>query len=203
MPSSCRPAIMEGPRHKEQHMHANQSLWIKRLATGAAMIALPLTVMAHGPAGDAAENCAPMPQTGGPTALQPYPIFPPALLPGMFPEFPPPGAIPQFLRGLALTEAQEDKLFSLMHAGMPRVREQLRAASKATEELHGLAASDKFDADKARALANTQASAMAQVVLMHAEFDAKVRALLTPEQRKRFDDARIKANSHHNFTFPM
>jgi len=173
-------------------MKANRYLWIKRLAMGAAVIALPLTVMAYGPAGGAPEGCPPMPHLGGPMTLPP---------PGMFPELPPPGAMPPFLRGLALTEAQEDKLFSLMHAGMPRLREQLRAALKAMEELRGLAASDKFDAEKARVIAETQAKAMAQVALMHSELDAKVRALLTPEQRKQLDDARTKAKSHRNFKF--
>ena len=186
MPSSRGPAIVEGPQLKEQYMNTNRYQWMKLLAMGAAVIALPIAVMAHGPAGAAPEGCAPMPHLGGPMTLPP---------PGMFPELPPPGAMPPFLRGLALTEAQEDKLFSMMHAGMPRLREQLRVAFKAMEELRRLAVSDNFDPDKARVIAETQAKAMAQVALMHAELDAKVRTLLTPQQRKQFDDARTRAES--------
>ena len=190
MPLSRRPAIPEGPQLKELHMNTNRYQSLKLLAMGAAVIALPIAVMARGPAGDASKGCPPMPHLGSAMALP---------SPAIFPELPPPGAMPRFLRGLALTEAQDDKLFSLMHAGMPRVREQLRVAFKAMEELRGLAASDKFDADKARVLAEIQAKAMAQVALMHAELDAKVRALLTPEQRKQLDDARTRAESHPNF----
>ena len=190
MPLSRRPAISEGPQLKELHMNTNRYQWMKLLASSAAVIALPIVVMARGPAGDVPKGCPPMPHLGRAVALP---------SPGMFPEFPPPGAMPRFLRGLALTEAQDDKLFSLMHAGMPRVRELLRVASNAMEELRGLAAADTFDAEKARLLAETQAKAMAQVALMHAELDVKVRALLTPEQRKQLDDARIRAESHPNF----
>jgi Spy/CpxP family protein refolding chaperone len=36
-------------------------------------------------------------------------------------------------------------------------------------------------------LARSYGQAVAQVVLMHAEFDAGVQALLTPEQRRQLD----------------
>jgi Spy/CpxP family protein refolding chaperone len=74
----------------------------------------------------------------------------------------------------------------------PSVREKLKTASKAMEELRRMAGDDHFNADKARTLAETNAKAMAQVILMHAELDAKLRMLLTPEQRKQFDDAHSK-----------
>jgi Spy/CpxP family protein refolding chaperone len=189
--SSRRPAIQEGPRRKEPQMKTTQHLWMKRLATVAAVIALPLAVMAHGPAGDALESCPPMPHPGGPMALPP---------PGMFPEAPL-VALPMapYLRGLELTEAQQDKLFSLMHEQAPNERQQSMAALKALEELRRLAVSDRFDADKARVLAEAHAQAMAKVTLMHAEIDAKVRALLTPGQRKQLDDARSRGESRLNF----
>ena len=168
-------------------MNITRHLWMKRLATGAAAIALPLAVMAHGPAADAAEGCMAAPHAGSATmSMPPH---------GMFPDGPPPGAMatPPFLHGLELTEAQQDKLFALMHEQAPAEREQMKAAFKAMDELRRLAASDRFDADKARSLAATHAQAMAQLALMHAELDAMVRALLTPEQRKQLDDARAKS----------
>lgn len=173
-------------------MRTIQHFWMKRLATGAAAIALPLAVLAHGPMTDAPQNCLPIPHPGHPMA------FPPL---GMFPEGPPPGAMPPYLRGLELTEAQQDKLFSLMHEQAPDVREQMKTAFKATEELRRLAASDRFDVKQARVFAEAQAQALAQVALMHAELDAKVRALLTPEQRKELDDARTRPESRRDFKF--
>lgn len=173
-------------------MKTIQHCWMKRLATGAAVIALPLAVMAHGPMADAPQNCPPTPHPGRPMALPPL---------GMLPEGPPPGAMPPYLRRLELTEAQQDKLFSLMHQQAPNEREQLKAAFKAMEELRRLSASDRFDVRQARALAEAQAQALAQVALMHAELDANVRALLTPEQRKELDDARTKPESRRDFKF--
>jgi protein CpxP len=172
-------------------MKTTQYLWIKRLATVAAVIAVPLAVMAHGPAGDTLENCPPMRHADGPMALPP---------PGMFPEAAPVAfSMPPYLRGLELTEAQQDKLFSLMHEQAPNERQQSMAALKALEELRRLAVSDRFDADKARVLAEAHAQAMAKVILMHAEIDARVRTFLTPEQRKQLDDARSRGESRLNF----
>lgn len=157
-----------------------QHLWIKRLVACTAAIALPLTAMAHGLAGDAPEACPPMHHAGSPMVPPPHGMFPGVAL------------TPPHLRGIELTEAQQDKLFALMHEQAPSERRQLKTAFKAMEELRRLALSDSFDADKARVFAETHAQALAKVALMHAEFDAKVRALLTLEQRKQLDDARTR-----------
>lgn len=164
--------------------------WIRRLAAGTTMIALPLAVMAHGPIGNLPENCPPIPHTGSPMASPPFDMLPGA---------PPLDMMPPFMRGLKLTDEQHDKIFALMHEQIPSVREKLKAASKATEELRCMAGEDGFNADKARTLAQTNAQAMAQVFLMHAELDAKLRMLLTPEQRKQSDDARSEAKSFRSF----
>ena len=164
--------------------------WIRRLAAGATMIALPLAVMAHGPTGNLPENCPPIPHAGSPIALPPF---------GMLPGTPPRDMMPPFMRGLKLTDEQHDKIFALMHEQIPSVREKLKAASKAMEELRRMAGEDGFNADKARTLAQTSAHAMAQVILMHAELDAKLRMLLTPEQRKQSDDARSETEPCRSF----
>lgn len=174
-------------------MTATQHLWIKRFAAGAAAIVLPLAVMAHGPAGDVPESCSPIPHEGDPMALPP---------PGRFPEAPPPGGmpIPPYLHGLELTEAQQDKLFALMHDHAPNERDQLKRAVKAMADLRRLAASDHFDADKARILAENHGQALTQMALMHAELNANVRSLLTPDQRRQLDDGRSRVESRRGFT---
>jgi Spy/CpxP family protein refolding chaperone len=174
-------------------MRTTRHPWIERLATGAAIVALPLAVLAHGPFDDnaPAAGCMAAPHAGtGPMGLPPH---------GMFPDAPPaPLPVPPFLHGIDLTETQQDKLFALMHEQAPVEREHMKSASKAMEELHRIAASERFDAEKARNLAAAQAQAMAQVALMHAELESKVRALLTPEQRKQLDEAHAKAESHRS-----
>ena len=164
-------------------METTQHLRIKRLAAGAAAIALPLAVMAHGPLGDSPESCPPTPHVGDPMAL------------------PPPGAMPMppYLHGLELTEAQRDRLFALMHDQAPNERDQLKRALRAMEDLRRLVAADRFDVDKARILAETHGQALAQLALMHAEFDAKMRALLAPEQRQQLDEARTNGESSRGF----
>lgn len=86
-----------------------------------------------------------------------------------------------------------------MHEHIPSVREKLKTASKEMEELRRMAGKDGFNADMARTLAQTSAQAMAQVILMHAELDAKLRMLLTPEQRKQSDDARSETEPCRSF----
>jgi hypothetical protein len=85
MPSSHRLSIPEDMRRKELHMITTQHLGMKRLVAGTAVIALPPAVMAQGPAGEVPKDYPWMPPTGSPMTLLP---------PGMFPELPPPGALP-------------------------------------------------------------------------------------------------------------
>jgi len=176
-------------------METTQHHRIKRLAAGAAAIALPLAVMAHGPVGDSPECCPPATHAGAPMALPPPCSFPAAPFSGAMP-------MPPYLHGLELTEAQRDKLFALMHDQAPNERDQLKRASRAMEDLRRLVTADRFDVDKARILAETHGQALAQLALMHAELDARTRALLTPEQRQQFDDARTKVASRRGFKRP-
>jgi len=95
--------------------------------------------------------------------------------------------LPPHLRGLDLTAVQEDRLFALMREQALKERQQFNLAFQALEALRQPSSSAKFEPEKARRLANTYGQAVAQVVLMHAEFDARVHALLTPEQRQELD----------------
>lgn len=163
---------------------------LRRIAAGATTIAVPLAVMAHGPTGNLPEICPPVPHAASPLPMPPV---------GMLPGAPSLDMVPRFMHGLKLTEEQHDKIFALMYEQIPSVREKLKAASKAREELQRMAGTDHFDADRARALAETNAQAIAQVMLKHAERDAKLRMLLTPEQRKQSDDARSETEPCRSF----
>lgn len=92
---------------------------------------------------------------------------------------------PPFLRGVELNEAQEDKVFAILHAEAPYMREQSRAAAKARAALRALAASDKYDDAKAAALAKEAATAEANLALQHVRTQQKLLAVLTPEQRQQ------------------
>ena len=98
--------------------------------------------------------------------------------------------IPPYLRGVDLTEAQRDKLFNLMYAQMPTMREQGKLRHKTMQELRALSSAESFDDTKAQQLATQLASIEKDMVLARARNDAKVFAILTPEQRLRAQDAR-------------
>lgn len=92
---------------------------------------------------------------------------------------------PPFFRGIELSDAQEDKVFAILHAEAPYLREQSRAAAKAHEALRDMARSDKYDDAKAAALAQAEATAEAYIALQHVRTQQKLLAVLTPEQRKQ------------------
>ena len=156
-------------------MKASKTLWLKRIAIGAAVAALPQVILARGP--DAS----------------PPPARPDFVEPGTAP-LPPSGmghrgmvhGLPM-LHGVDLSEAQQDAAFELVHAQAPAQRAFEKKAVKALEELQRLSASEQFNAKQARVLADAYAQAQAQLAYNQAELEAKLRALLTAEQRQQID----------------
>ncbi|WP_373986707.1 Spy/CpxP family protein refolding chaperone [Duganella sp. BuS-21] len=92
---------------------------------------------------------------------------------------------PPFLRGVELSDAQQDKVFAILHAESPYLRDQSKAAAKAREALRALAVADKYDDAKAAALAREAATAEANIALQQVRTQQKLLAVLTPEQRKQ------------------
>ena len=90
-----------------------------------------------------------------------------------------------FLHGVELSEAQQDKVFAIMHAQAPQQHENDKAMHKAYEALRALAASDAFDDTRAAAAARAIGEATAANALLRARTDAQVMAVLTPEQRQQ------------------
>lgn len=100
--------------------------------------------------------------------------------------------LPPFLRGIDLSETQRDKLFALRHETAPREHELQKQLRQSRDALHEASRSDKFDAAAARKLADQHGKAIGELALAHAEFAARVRALLTPEQRQAADARRAE-----------
>jgi Spy/CpxP family protein refolding chaperone len=88
-----------------------------------------------------------------------------------------------FLRGIDLTEAQEDRLFAILHAQAPQLREQDKIEDRAHEALRAML--DAGDYNETRAAAHTKAlgQAIAARALLRVRTAGQVMALLTPEQR--------------------
>ena len=145
----------------------------------ASVLALPLTSVAQ----PDAEHCGGNPPPihghdhGDPGMPLPGPVGDPLAAP-----------LPPHLHGLPLSEAQQDKIFSLIHAQAPKLRELAKTARKSREELHALARGADFDDGKAKALAEIGAKANAESALILARLDQQTMKLLTPEQRKQLDE---------------
>ncbi len=148
------------------------------MAAAALALAVPLAVSAApGPQGDCTSMAARGPQArhGGMERA------PDALLPG--------------LRGLNLSEAQRDKVFEIMHAQAPGMRERAKAEQKANEELRKLAAAPEYSEAKARALSEAIGKAAAESALARAKLDRQISEVLTPEQRKQLADTKVPAEA--------
>jgi len=107
---------------------------------------------------------------------------------------------PPYLRGLDLTSTQKDQLFNLNYAQVPAMRDQHKQHQQLIEELHATIQAEKFDDTKAQQLADKAAKLEKDKVLTIARHEAKVFALLTPEQRKKAREFKMKEHSFgHEF----
>ncbi|MBA5687822.1 Spy/CpxP family protein refolding chaperone [Rugamonas apoptosis] len=156
-------------------------------ADAAALAAMPDDAPGAGPA--CGHPSAPGREEGhpmrGPEAMRGGPA-----MPGMMVPFGAPGMAgqPPFLRGLELSEAQQDKVFAILHAQEPYLRDQGKAAAKAHAGLRELAHGAQYDDAKAASLTQAGAQAMANIMLQHVRTEQKLLAVLTPEQRKQLAD---------------
>lgn len=124
-----------------------------------------------------------------PTDMPPGGHRPPMMAPGHEP--PPP--IPP---GVVLTEAQQDKIFEIMHTQAPARHAREKELAQALDGLRKLALADEFDDIKAKALADAAARAQAELALIRARTDYKIQRLLTAEQRKQAQAPRPRGGEH-------
>jgi len=93
-----------------------------------------------------------------------------------------PGVAP-FLRDLDLSEAQQDRVFAILHEQVPKRRDLEKAERKAHDALHAIADGAQLDGAAARNRAQAMGQAIAARELLHLRTDAQLMAVLTPEQR--------------------
>ncbi|KQV80819.1 hypothetical protein ASD15_12985 [Massilia sp. Root351] len=98
-----------------------------------------------------------------------------------------PGPHRGLLHGVDLSEAQEDKVFAILHAQEPYIREQSKALRKARQALDAMGDADQYDDAKAASLAKAAAQAMSNLELQRVRTDQKLLGVLSAEQRKQMD----------------
>jgi periplasmic protein CpxP/Spy len=161
-------------------------MMIPRVLAASLLLTVPLSAFAAPPAdGEPHFNCPGPDFHGfrGPPGPPPGPHF--RGFPGEGWGGPPP-----FLAGLHLSEEQQDKVFALVHAAAPALREQEKAARKAREALRDLNESPQYDEGRLKGLADTAAKADSQLMVLRARTERQVLALLTPEQLKQLHEHR-------------
>lgn len=92
---------------------------------------------------------------------------------------------PHYLHGITLTSEQEDKIFALNHAEVPKVREQLKQRQQLHQELRQVSQAAQFDEAKAKTITDKLATLEKDSALNRARTENKVLTVLTPEQREQ------------------
>jgi Spy/CpxP family protein refolding chaperone len=173
----------------------------------AAAIAFPLAVAQVDPANGPHDNCAGaaaaprshMHENVKSDGMPPREEFPmighPPLDGGL--NLPGYGPLPPYFHDVTLTEAQQDKIFATMHASAPAMREQGKLVKKSADAIRELADSDSYDEAKLKSLADANARASSELMLLHARNIHQLLALLTPEQRKQVDAMKAKFDARH------
>jgi periplasmic protein CpxP/Spy len=95
---------------------------------------------------------------------------------------------PRFLAGLKLTDDQQDKVFAIVYAAAPALREQTKALRKAHEALHDINMSPQYDENRVKGLADSAAKAESQMTVLRVRTEHDIYALLTPEQKKQLEE---------------
>src|SRR5450432_514732 len=91
------------------------------------------------------------------------------------------------LRGLSLTDAQRDNIFAILHAQVPALRENAKAARRAQDDLQRLVMSTNYDKATAKLLADTGARALGGLALLRADAEHQIYAMLTADQREEME----------------
>ncbi len=92
------------------------------------------------------------------------------------------------LRRLDLNEAQQDKVFDIMHKRMPEMRLQMRELQKNEQTLRDLRLAPTFDEAQARALIERISRQRADMEMGRLQSERQILELLTPEQRQALAD---------------
>jgi periplasmic protein CpxP/Spy len=156
----------------------------------AAGIALAVPLSAHGqPVPDDFQGVFWGPMLArGPGPAVPMPPGPGGGVPWPQHGFAGPGdPTPPMLRGLSLTEAQRDKVFAILHAQAPLLREKFKVARGAQEALLALTTSMQYDKARARSLADAGARALGEVSVLRADAEHEIYLALTDAQRDQLE----------------
>lgn len=117
--------------------------------------------------------------------------------------------VPPHLAALNLSEAQQDKIFELMHAQMPKARQADKQRHQLMGELNKLSNAVSYDEIKVKQISDRLAAIEKETLLNRAAKDHEIYQILTPEQRKQLDAVKLsheegfgksRFEKHHSHT---
>ncbi len=104
--------------------------------------------------------------------------------------------MPPYLQGLQLTPAQDDQIFALTYPQIPAMRDEHKQRMQLMDDLRAVSQADKFDEAKVQQIANKMSALEKEKIVTRARNDAKIFAILTPEQRVKARDAKMHGPEH-------
>lgn len=107
------------------------------------------------------------------------------------------GPVPPFLKDVALSETQQDTIFSILHNQEPLMRKKVQALQKTEDALRELALSDNYDEANAKKLADSAADMMAEINLLRTRTDHQLFFVLSDEQRKQAEERKKAFEKDH------
>lgn len=96
----------------------------------------------------------------------------------------------QKLKDLNLRDAQQAQVQQIMDKQQPLREAKWKEMRESRQALHEAARGDKYDSAKVRELAGKQAQLQAEMTVLRIETMHQVYALLTPEQKQKWDAKR-------------
>ena len=99
------------------------------------------------------------------------------------------------LKALNLTEEQQAQVKDIMEKQKPQREARWKDLRESHKALHEAARSENYDAAKVRDLANKQAQLKAEATVQRIETMRQVYALLTPEQKQKWDAQRERRHT--------
>lgn len=93
--------------------------------------------------------------------------------------------MPPYLRGIDLSDAQEDAIFSILHNIEPQMHQKMKALHQLHENMMAQAASNQYDETAVKRLAETGAKLMAEVETLRTRTDHQLLFVLDENQRQQ------------------
>jgi protein CpxP len=98
----------------------------------------------------------------------------------------------QKLKALDLTAAQQEQVKAIMEKQKPLREARMKEMHESRQALREATRSDAYDSAKVREIANKQAALHADMTVLRVETMHQVYALLTPEQKQKWDAKRSR-----------